>query len=109
MPAFQFPAPAVNGGVFCRAGRQAAIDGAFNDFSGIVFVWNDQVGNFKMKGAALLAFQPSQTKGLDTVRINQLPPFAVTDFYRSMTAGTETRFSGNGIENTVPGYDLIRF
>ena len=39
------------------------MEGVFNDFSGIVLVRKNQIGDFKVKRSAVLAFQPAQLEG----------------------------------------------
>lgn len=56
------------------------MESVFNDFSGIVLVRKDQIGDFKVKRSAVLAFQPAQLEGHGFVGKDQLAGPAVAYF-----------------------------
>ena len=77
---FQLLAPPVDGGVFRGTAEKVSVEGVFNDFSGIVLVRKNQIGDFKVKRSAVLAFQPAQLEGHGFVGKDQLAGPAVAYF-----------------------------
>ena len=75
-----FLAPPVDGGVFRGTAEKVSVEGVFNDFSGIVLVRKNQIGDFKVKRSAVLAFQPAQLEGHGFVGKDQLAGPAVAYF-----------------------------
>ena len=73
-------APSVDGGVFRGTAEEVSVEGVFNDFSGIVLVRKNQIGDFKVKRSAVLAFQPAQLEGHGFVGKDQLAGPAVAYF-----------------------------
>ena len=76
----QLLAPSVDGGVFRGTAEEVSVEGVFNDFSGIVLVRKNQIGDFKVKRSAVLAFQPAQLEGHGFVGKDQLAGPAVAYF-----------------------------